>query len=283
MDIDLEIDNYDLNDLLGLFKLELDFTEGDLKQAKKMVMKTHPDKSGLDKKYFLFFCSAYKVVFSIHQFRERRATSTEYIVEKDEEKEALLETLSKNPNFNKIFNELFEKHRVKDGTEDGYGDWLQSNEGIDDTVVTKSNMHETFENKKRDLKALVVKKDIEEMGGGQYHSLGGAPPESYGSSIFSSLQYEDVKRAFVESVVPVTREDYDNRQKFKNSQELKSYRDLQDKRPSSLVQANAYLAERKGSEREADVRRAFRLAKQDEAARKANDSLMSRFKQLTNA
>ena len=32
---DLNIDNYDLNDLLNLFKLDKNFNEEDLKQAKK--------------------------------------------------------------------------------------------------------------------------------------------------------------------------------------------------------------------------------------------------------
>ena len=34
-DIDLNIDNYSLDDLLQLFKLPLDFQEEDLKRAKK--------------------------------------------------------------------------------------------------------------------------------------------------------------------------------------------------------------------------------------------------------
>ena len=129
--IDLNLENYDLNDLLALFKLEFDFNEDDLKRVKKTVMQTHPDKSQLDKKYFLFFSSAYKIIFSIYEFRHKssKKQSTEYTVEKDEEKELLLKSLQKKPNFNKIFNELFEKHRIKDDeNETGYGDWFKSNE-----------------------------------------------------------------------------------------------------------------------------------------------------------
>ena len=36
MEVDLNIENYDLNDLLNLFKIESNFTEVDLKQAKKL-------------------------------------------------------------------------------------------------------------------------------------------------------------------------------------------------------------------------------------------------------
>ena len=35
MDIDLNLDNYELSDLLELFKLDFDFNEADLKKCKK--------------------------------------------------------------------------------------------------------------------------------------------------------------------------------------------------------------------------------------------------------
>ena len=106
-ELDLDINNYDLNDLLSLFKLEYNFTEDDLKRAKKTALMTHPDKSQMDKKYFLFFTSAYKVIYSIYQFRTRANSqqSTEYFIEeeKDEDKEALLRDISKKKNFDYKF------------------------------------------------------------------------------------------------------------------------------------------------------------------------------------
>ena len=106
MDIDLNIDNYELADLLNLFKLDYDFNEYDIKQVKKMVLQTHPDKSGLDKQYFLFFSEAYKIIYSVFQFRHKSTSThnTEYIVEPDEQKEALLNQMKSKPNFNKLFN-----------------------------------------------------------------------------------------------------------------------------------------------------------------------------------
>ena len=65
-DLDLNIHNYDLNDLLNLFKLPYHFTEEHLRDAKKTVLKTHPDKSRLDRKYFLFFSKAYKYLLKMH-------------------------------------------------------------------------------------------------------------------------------------------------------------------------------------------------------------------------
>ena len=45
--LDLNIDNYSLINLLDLFKLDYNFTLNDLKQAKKIVLRTHPDKSNI--------------------------------------------------------------------------------------------------------------------------------------------------------------------------------------------------------------------------------------------
>ena len=58
MDIDFNLDNYNLQDLLTLFQLENNFNIEDLKNAKKIVLQLHPDKSGLDKEYFLPILSA---------------------------------------------------------------------------------------------------------------------------------------------------------------------------------------------------------------------------------
>ena len=169
--IDLNLDNYELQDLLNLFKLDYNFSLEDLKQAKKMVMKTHPDKSNLPKEYFLFFCSAFKVIVSIHKFRTsgNAEQSTEYVPdnEEDEAKELMLKKLANKPNFNKIFNELFEKHRVtNEDSAGGYGDWLKSDEDIDTSVVTKNNMHAAFEAKKSKARGeLAIKANIVEIGG----------------------------------------------------------------------------------------------------------------------
>ena len=55
--LELDIKKYDLDDILKLFKLERNFGEQDLKNAKKIVLLTHPDKSGLHPDYFRFYSS----------------------------------------------------------------------------------------------------------------------------------------------------------------------------------------------------------------------------------
>ena len=61
--MDLDINNYELADILNLFKLPVMFEEPHLKQAKIIVLQMHPDKSRLPKEYFLFFTKAYKILY----------------------------------------------------------------------------------------------------------------------------------------------------------------------------------------------------------------------------
>ena len=70
--IDLNLENYNLTDLLNLFKLDIYFKEEDLKTAKTMALKTHPDKSRLDQKFFVFFMRAYRRIEQIYNFRKKK-------------------------------------------------------------------------------------------------------------------------------------------------------------------------------------------------------------------
>lgn len=61
----LDIDSYHINDIYGLFDMDVfRSTENDLKQAKRKMQNTHPDKSRLDPKYFVFYKKAYHVLES---------------------------------------------------------------------------------------------------------------------------------------------------------------------------------------------------------------------------
>ena len=75
--LDLNIDNYNLPDILALFNLPTLFNDADLKRAKLAVLKTHPDKSQLPKEYFLFFTKAYRIIHQIYTIRHP-ATNEHY-------------------------------------------------------------------------------------------------------------------------------------------------------------------------------------------------------------
>jgi hypothetical protein len=285
--IDLDIDNYSLDDILNLFKLKHNFTKEDLKQAKKQVLKTHPDKSKLDRKYFLFFTKAYKIVFKIYEFRnqneERSSTyiSTTYAVDKDETKEKELEKIIKKENFNEWFNELFEKTQLSDlNNSTGYGDWLKSDDDCyQHEAQNMTEMNNEIENRKTAIRELVPFQDISDMNSNGGFSI--LESESgFESDVFSNLQYEDLKKAHVESVIPVTHEDYANKPKFRNVNEMQNFRSRQDTKPLSLKQSEIYLEQKDNNEAEVSTKRAFQLAKEYEVNKEKNKVWWSHIRQI---
>jgi len=283
--IDLNITNYNLKDILSLFQVPYDFNENHMRGAKKLVLKMHPDKCGLDKEYFLFFSSAYKILYRIYQFRNKStAQSSEYIIEEDEEereKKLLLKQIEgKDPKeFNSWFNKMFEKTKLRDEDADsGYGEWLKSNEDIDARETTQVNMNASFEKKKTEVRSLIERKEVESMTS-SFFDLSRDKPMEYSSDVFSSLPYEDLRKAHRESVIPVTQED--NQKKYNNMGELERQRSVQDVTMPSLEQAQKYLKEKKNGEDESTTERAYKLARQDEEVQKANKLWWSKFRQLT--
>ena len=282
--LDLDLNNYGLNDILKLFNLDYDFNKEGLKQAKKVVLMTHPDKSYLDKKYFLFFTSAYKVLYKIYEFRYKSDNkNTDYVVEKNEENEEILSKIKNEKNFNKWFNEMFESVQLKNNDkETGYGDWMKSNEDLNNQTATKDTMNALIDNKKREMRSLIIHNSFRELNSQSgLYDLTNERPETYTSDIFSKLQYDDLKRAHTESVVPVTIDDYNNRKKYNNINELQNDRSQQVITLSS-EQSMKYLNDRKELETKSDIERAYKLAKQEEEARKINNNFWSKLKQLTN-
>ena len=284
--LNLEIDSYSLDDILNLFKLGSNFDEQGLRQARKIVLGTHPDKSGLDKEYFLFFTKAYKILHSVHEFRSRSnsCVSTDYVTEEEDgAKKALLDDILHHDNFNRVFNELFEKNKLtQEHHSSGHGEWLRSDADMDGRTATRANMNQMFAQKKTELRALVPVQEVQSLETNGLYDVTGDEPEEFGGDVFGNLRYEDVRKAHTETVVPVTEEDR-TRNRFQSAEELRNHRAAQDTVPLSLQQAKRLLGEQKSLQDQNDNQRAFRLAKQDEESRKRNDAWLSSFKQLKNS
>ena len=290
-DFDLNIDNYDLEDLLNLFHLNYEFDENDMKRAKTIALKTHPDKSGLPKEVFLFFMKAYKMIESIYEFKMKRAKcarNTSYENEKMEsdKKALLLKKLDgmKAKDFNKWFNNMFEKVKVNDDDVDsGYGKWFKSNEDVnEETVTNKRDMEAAFNRKKAASRELVLHKGVNEMVGGGGYDLTRSKPDEYSSDIFSKLQYDDLRKAHTETVVPVTHEDYLRRKKYNNVESLKKDRAENNPAMLSLAQSKELLRGRKSKEQMGNTQRAFKILKREEEITRANKEWWKELRTLKN-
>ena len=306
MDLDLDIRNYELRDILNLFKLPSVFNESHMREAKLTVMRTHPDKSGLDKEYFLFFSKAYKILHEVYQVRAglSRQKDTKY----DDVKEDIDARRNANSDklkrmnadeFNRWFNQTFEQNRLHDEEQDsGYGDWLKShdasNNDKEDDVMdegsTWAQRMEQLDHRKKKLReqALVVRGEVQtfdSISSGSGYGLSRECPEEHSSNGFGySLAYEDLKKAHTETVIPVTHEDYEAVRKYKNMNELQMSRDV-DRRTFNYSEtaSQSALARSQQLQTEDDMRRAFKLAQQDEIVRDLNKKWTAHFNAIENS
>jgi hypothetical protein len=303
-DLDLDIHNYELDDILNLFKIPKNFNETHLKQAKQIVLKTHPDKSGLDSCYFLFYSKAYKVLYNVWDFQKKsnvnkiNTETTDYKVLRIDEKEKkkILDNFFKTElhgeDFNVWFNNQFERNKINyENDIKGYGEWLKSEEeghnSLNDTNQSMNmyEMKEAFDKRKSQARtqALTVKKDICELySPTQYASDLCGKVEDFNSDIFSNLKYQDLYEAHTNSVIPVSDEDFNLLQKFSTVDEYRAYRSSQDIKPISGNQALQIINNKNMQDENKSMSRAFELAKQSELAQKKNNDFWSNILCLEN-
>jgi curved DNA-binding protein CbpA len=295
--LDLNIDNYSREELFNLFGLKnISLSEEVMKECKKLVLKTHPDKCRLDEKYFIFFSKAYKKLLGIYEFQNKtmkiKTTDTnEYF---DNNNAAILNNVFetkkelKDPaNFNSWFNEQFDKHKLEDPNETGYGSWLKSDDDIVFTGnVTKANMASEMEKRKKQVQSLITYNGVSDP---YASTFGGSSLMAYDSnytsgSLFSNdgMGYTDLRQAYVESVIPVTEEDYNKTKQFKSVDEYKRHRESVQTTPLSKEEGMRILYNENKSKDEESAALAFYYAQQSEKAKQKQDSFWSGLKQLTN-
>ena len=265
--------------------MDINFAENDMKRVKKKVLMMHPDKSGLDKKYFLFFSGAFKILHSVYKFREKANVNmneeVEYLVERSDENQELVDKLRDKyttKDFNEWFNKEFEKIKVKNEYENGgYGEWLKDEDEIE-VCNNRNEMNEMIDKKKRDLRSLVSYNGINEFNNSGFNDLANNKPEEYSSGIFSKLQFEDLKKAHVESVIPVTEDDY--KERYSSMEDIKLKRQNQKLNPLTEKEGREYLNNKKIGEDYIGAQRAFKLATQEREILKGNNKFWSSLKQI---
>jgi hypothetical protein len=284
--LDLELDHYSLEDLYHLFNISNnDLNETSLKNAKQIVLKMHPDKSRLDSKYFMFFSGAYKRLYGIYEFQNKSTNKTfkdeDYF---DESNKNVLDNMFeknkdfKDPkNFNSWFNQAFEKHGNKN-EEQGYGDWLKSDEGFINVSenVTKGNMNEIMEQKKKQIQALSVYTGVTDVFASTF---GGSLLD--GGENFTTDEYTDLRQAYTETLIPVTQEDYDKMHKFNNIGEYKRHRDQVDTTPLSKEEADRKLLSQQNELNHQSAALAFKYAQESEKTKQGQHSFWGEIKQIT--
>jgi hypothetical protein len=82
-------------------------------------------------------------------------------------------------------------------------------------------------------------------------------------------------------VIPVTHEDYESVRKYKNMNELQMSRDV-DRRTFNYSETESIMDRSQQLRTEDDMRRAFKLAQQDEIVRDLNKKWLAQFNAIEN-
>lgn len=225
-----DLNTYSYNEILQLFQID-ELNNNTIKKAYKTVIYSHPDKSGLDKSYFIFFLKAFKLLHTIlNTYNGNTSTENErsyaytrkinpYISSNDD-----VYHFMKQDDFLKKFNIIFDKlDKVDDEQCFGYDAWLKNNACEKQYHVKNINeMHHTFEKEKESIQISTQSPDQNiAMVEDGYHLLSRRQLDTYDSIVFAKLQYQDLKKALSETILPVST----HSDKYVNLHEYKTIRD----------------------------------------------------------
>lgn len=289
MNVDLDINNYSYEDILNLFNLESDFDINALKKAKKIVLQTHPDKCKLPKEYFLFYSKAYKMIYQIYEFRSKtnRSLDEDYnnlIKESDESNKVAIKDMNKKESFHNWFNRLFEKYYDKDN--DGHGDWLSGDSTNDNPEINNTMQMNDFINDKKKILSenqSLVKQNFEQYIPCSGENIYSEKKEVFtNENIFSKFQYEDVKKAHNETLIPVSEDILLTKEKYNSINDIKYKRSSEKFNVLSKEESNQILINKDLNETNISSQQAFSLLKEQELNIEKNKLFWGELKMLQN-
>lgn len=270
MELDLNEDNYDYNDLLELFSLSKYYTDNDLKNAKKKVLKLHPDNCNLNVKYYYFFCKMYKKLIEINNYtkHEKNQDNLKQSIEINDTFKKYLEinkitSLEDKKKYLKEFNKMFDNIYVSENSQ-GHGDWLKSDENMyDKTDLDKSRKTAINENR------LKNKNEIEEINIYDLNSnIGHDLIESHGNPF----------------VIMDVESEYKNKKKYSSVFEFKEHLKKEEKSFSSLdvKESNKYLKDKENKLKNDINFIAYNKMKTREKIDKNYNNYVSKYLKLNN-
>ena len=260
----LRLESYTFDEILDLFHLGYDATVDDLKGAKKIVLRMHPDKSRLPPEYFLFYKKAFESVLAY--FREQNRmnqqvpTSEENkpkyqpIEHHDEHMSARMKTtLSdiKNDRFQTQFNELYEKNMAKK-IDDSKNTWFVNNDPLFefDSPVSAKDITSKINEVKQKTAAMVQYKGVQDLlsttsAGRYFDEIDEDPNEYVTCDPFSKLKFEDLRKVHRDqTVMSVSERDFDRMQTYNSIDQYNRARGAQDLTPVQDAEAQRMFAQK---------------------------------------
>jgi hypothetical protein len=301
--LDLNINNYSLPDLYKLFHINPgeELTEEVIKKAKRIVLFTHPDKSGLPADYFRFFSKAFNLlseIYQTHKHLKRNETLSKqkqvYTDDISTYNNEIHETIkeykdSSISKFSKDFNARFEevnREILPENDGRGYSDWMKTQDDPFENLENHKSMYEQRKNELREKYALINTTPT------ALGSIGGCSlwedTQDFTSDTFSSsgggLGFTDLKKSYTETIIPVGEEEFQNKQKYRSVDEyIQERQGLFSKGdPFKNIDHSNILRQQEREEAKMSEYRTYELAKQLEESKAKNQAFSRMFYKISN-
>jgi len=275
MEFNFDLSEYSFSDLLNLFKIN-ELNSSTLKSAYKLTLYTHPDKSGLDKMYFIFFSKAFKLLNKVYNIANKKDSfkANNFNIPLDQ-----IENILTQENFSDIFNTMFDKLNYADEEQSfGYGDWIKSSKiEKHEKVNNIEKMHSNIEEKKRELAIIDTQDNVHTINNTGY-SITRQKLDNYDSTIFSKLPYQDFKRACTQTLIPVSSSNISSYNQ--NVHEYKKKREIL--KTQYIDNSESYMNRKRNAETQENLEQVYKLAQQFENEKSNQELWWSHMKQIKN-
>ncbi len=260
MDIhNLDINMYSFKEILGLFNIEADYpTVEDVKKAKKTVLMTHPDKSKLEPKYFLFYKKAFDVLNNYYENNLKQNVNidkadtdyTDYFDEDDNKGIQNHIRKIEKVKFNSKFNKLFEENANVKNVDTEKNKWFKDENPIfekTEETVNANSMNSVFNKFKEKNNGLIVHKDIQDMSrGGGTNLYDEEDSNTYVTSDpFSKLKFDDLRKVHKdETIFSVSERDISKVKQYESIDEYSNARNKESLEPIDKPEAEKMINNR---------------------------------------
>jgi len=293
----LDIQKYSLDELFTLFDITnpVSISIEDVKRAKKKVLMTHPDKSGLSADYFLFYKKAFDIVLNFWENQNKQnkvvtEENTKYIPNKSDDKTVKRAIQEISPeDFQKRFNKLFEENMYEKPNAQK-NEWFSKEDPIyvvDETVNNK-NMGVVLDKIKEKQNGLIKYRGVENItssGANSSNSYHDDDDNEYyvTSDIFGKLKFDDLRKVHKDQTIfAVSERDIEKVPKYSSVDHFIKEREANPEKPMEKEEAERMLSQENLVYREQIMRKEYAANLRMKENEIKNKNVLSNFLRLHN-
>jgi hypothetical protein len=298
----LDIKTYSFHEILALFHLETctNITLEDMKQAKKIVLNMHPDKSQLPPEYFLFYKRALDIVVDFYQEQTRTQQTVPqsnpvYVPQgsksgldtetQQEIQKKIAKTNTKE--FQKKFNQLFDENMLnmeKRKKDQERNQWF-TQETSEIPIDIQGDVHHKIDKiKQANLSQNIIKyqgvQPLNMASGGPVGNLYDEDTDNVYVSTdpFSKLKYDDLRKVHKdETVFSVSENDLQHITQYHSTDHLRRVRGSQTLTPLDKKEAMRLLEQKQAMEQEQILKQEYLAKLSNMEYEKKNNQILSQF------